>query len=165
MFIKLLLPHRFKRIGWGITFFAAIAAIYLFSGNYQSSWLDLGSYTFVSRADMGTGHLTHSLTINSVNVYGQVVAALLIAGLLLVAFSNEKMEDEYIATIRSAAMIWGVWANYALLFLIFLLVYGPTFISLILYNIFTVLILFIARFHYLMNQARGEVITPLKKPF
>jgi len=162
MLTKLLLPHRFKRIGWCLTILTGITAAILFSGSYQGSWLDLGSYGFISRTDMGTRHVTN-LIYNSTNILGQVVAALLIVSLLLVAFSKEKMEDEYIASIRSSAMIWAIWAYYLQLFLIFLLVYGPTFVSLMLYNIFTVLILFIARFHYLMNKARGEVITPLKK--
>ncbi|MES2277314.1 MAG: hypothetical protein V4592_14900 [Bacteroidota bacterium] len=164
MLTKLLLPHRFKRIGWWLTILTTITAVMLFSGNYQGSWLDLGSYAFVSRAGMGAHHVGNMMKSNA-NIFGQVVAALLALSLLLVAFSKEKMEDEYIATIRSSAMIWAIWANYLLIFLIFLLVYGPTFVSLMLYNIFTVLILFIARFHYLMNKAREEEIRPLKKLF
>ena len=72
---------------------------------------------------------------------------LFIIGALLVGFSKEKQEDEYIAEVRLNALLWAVLVNYCLLLAAFVFVYGLSFLTVMIYNMFTVLILFIARFH------------------
>jgi hypothetical protein len=68
----------------------------------------------------------------------------------MVGFSKEKIEDEYIASIRMNALVWAVFVNYSLLIVAFIFIYDLSFLNVMAYNMFTVLLLFIIRFHYLL---------------
>ena len=78
-----------------------------------------------------------------------------IIGLFTIGFSKLKVEDERIMQIRLESLQWGIYANYLFLALCILLVYGGHFFSIMIYNIFTPLLIFVARFYWLLN------ITPL----
>jgi hypothetical protein len=69
---------------------------------------------------------------------------------MMVGFSKEKNEDEYIANLRLSSLMWAVWVNYALLLLSFIFVYGMGFLHVMIYNMFTVLIIFIGRFNLIL---------------
>jgi hypothetical protein len=79
-----------------------------------------------------------------------LMGAFFIVGGILVGFSKEKNEDEYIANLRLSSLLWAVLVNYLLLLFAFLFVYGWVFLDIMIYNMFTVLIIFIARFNYLL---------------
>jgi fatty acid desaturase len=75
---------------------------------------------------------------------------------VLVGFSKEKEEDEFIRELRLSSLLWAVLISYALLLLAFLTIYGFAFFSVMVYNMFTVLVIFIIRFHYLLyKNAKG----------
>jgi uncharacterized membrane protein len=86
------------------------------------------------------------------NITSTLVGALFIVGAMFVGFAKEKSEDEFIAKLRLSSLLWAVWVNYILLFLSFVFVYGMSFLSVMLYNMFTVLIIFIIRFNYILYK-------------
>ena len=49
------------------------------------------------------------------------------SGALLVSFSKEKNEDEFITEIRLSSLLWAVCVSYTLLLVAFLFVYGSPF--------------------------------------
>jgi hypothetical protein len=49
-------------------------------------------------------------------------------------------------------LLWAVFVNYILLLLSFIFIYGTRFFNVMLYNMFTVLIIFIARFNYVLYK-------------
>ena len=65
---------------------------------------------------------------------------------------SEKNEDEYIAGLRLSSLLWAVCVSYLLLLIAFVLVYGTPFLNVMVYNMFTVLIIFIIRFNYLLHK-------------
>jgi len=69
-----------------------------------------------------------------------------------VSFSKEKNEDEFIAEIRLSSLLWAVCVSYTLLLVAFLFVYGSPFFEVMIYNMFTVLIIFIVRFNYILYK-------------
>ena len=73
---------------------------------------------------------------------------LLIISSILLAFSKEKEEDEYIAKIRLESLVWATYINYGLLLLAFVLIYNFSFFSVMMYNMFTLLIIFLVRFNF-----------------
>jgi hypothetical protein len=77
---------------------------------------------------------------------------LFIAGGLMIGFSKEKREDEFIVKLRLSSLLWAVWVNYALLFLAFVFIYGTAFLTILYYNTITVLIIFIIRFNYMLYR-------------
>jgi hypothetical protein len=71
---------------------------------------------------------------------------------MLIAFSKEKIEDEAIQFFRLASLQWAVIVNYVVLIICILGLYGGIFFSVMTYNMFTILIIFIIRFRYVLFQ-------------
>jgi hypothetical protein len=75
---------------------------------------------------------------------------LLITGGLLMAFSREKIEDEFVNHLRLKAFQYAVTINYFALFLCYLLVWDTSFITVMLINLYSTLFLFIVIFQILL---------------
>lgn len=71
-------------------------------------------------------------------------------GLLFVAFSRLKNEDEYTQYLRLTSLQWAVIINYTLLIAFTWLLYGTAFLAVPMYNMLTVLLIFIIRFYSLV---------------
>lgn len=77
-----------------------------------------------------------------------LVGSILILSLLIFAFSREKNEDEYIQKIRLDSLVWATYINYGLLFIAFFIFWSFSFLSVMIYNMFTHLLIFVIRFNY-----------------
>lgn len=153
---SLLLPHRFKKIGWMILVPATIIGIILVVGDFDTKWFSARVFAFFSD-DIKSGEFVTGksiFTFIKTDITNTFVGVLFLVGALLTAFSKEKHEDEYIDKLRLSSLLWAVWVNYLLLLLAFIFVYGFSFLNVMIYNMFTILIIFIARFNYILYQNR-----------
>ena len=66
---------------------------------------------------------------------------------ILVAFSKEKFEDEYLEKIRLHSLVWATYINYVTLLILFWVFYSMDFLSVMLFNLFTLLWIFIILFN------------------
>jgi len=82
------------------------------------------------------------------------VGIVLIISGLMVAFSKEKDEDEFISSIRLSSLVWATYWNYAILLVALILVYDLTFYWVMLFNMFTILVLFIVKFNWSIWRSR-----------
>lgn len=146
---KLLLPSKFKMIGWCILIPATIAGIILAITGYEADWLSTRVFAFFSDEPFRDSLF---FTIIKVNITNTLIGSIFIVGAMLVCFSKEKKEDEFIANLRLSSLLWSVWVNYALLLIAFLFVYGLAFFNVMVYNMFTILIIFIIRFNYILYK-------------
>lgn len=147
MLKNLLFPNRFKRIGWMLFVPSLFLGLFLTLTGYEPQFLNGHALSLLpSMAN------EHFFGIVEVNFAQTIVGASFIVGALLVGFSREKNEDEFIARIRLSSLLWAVLVHYILLLLAFLLVYDTAFLSIMVYNMFTVLIIFIARFHFILYR-------------
>ena len=154
---KLLLPNKYKVPGWILLIPSTIYGIIFTAKGFQD-FLAFKTNVFVIINDE-LFKATQYFTFANVNVTPTIAAMLFIAGALLVSFSKEKREDEFIANLRLSSLLWAVLVNYIVLFFAFAFVYGNSFFNVMVYNIFTVLIIFIARFNYLLyknNKAASD---------
>ncbi len=148
---KLLLPHRFKTIGWVILIPMTILGIFATASGYELDWLNMKVFAlFNDDLFFGSEDTSGSFRFIKTNVTLTLIGALFIVGGMMVGFSREKQEDEFIANLRLSSLLWSVWVSYVLLFLAFIFVYGMSFFSVMVYNMFTVLIIFIIRFNYIL---------------
>jgi hypothetical protein len=142
---KWLFPHRFRLIGW----FLFIPSILLGLANryteFRFEQLDVSGWLVL-------GEIGNNLT-------DEVAGLGVIVGLLLIAFSKEKVEDEMISRIRLEALQWSVYANYLLLAIAMLTVYSTAFLEVMIYNMFTVLLVFIGRFRWLLHRHTNAMLT------
>ncbi len=142
---QLLLPHRFKLPGWILLIVSIVAGIVLQLSDFNFFQLPARMFVFVSGDLMQDNQY---LTIARVNLMNTIVGSLLVIGALMVAFSRELEEDEYIAALRLSAFQWAVLVNYLILLVSFIFIYGLPFLTVMTYNMFTVILLFIGRFHF-----------------
>ncbi len=98
----------------------------------------------------GFSHHPVFLGLISVNLMNTVIGVPCLLGALLVAFSKEKNEDEFIANTRFESLLWATYVNYAVLIFCFLFFYSFEFLSVMILNMFTILFFFIARFHFIL---------------
>jgi hypothetical protein len=142
-----LLPHSFKKYGWLLFGMGGVTGILLMTGQIELNFLNMNTFALIH------GELFQKLeyfTWIENNMALTFTALVFILGALIIAFSKEKVEDEFIQNMRLRSFQWSVVANYSILFVAFLTVYGIAFFTLISIQLFLVIILFILRFHYLM---------------
>jgi len=147
---SLLLPNRYKRIGLIILLPSLVLGILVRFFDFQFSFLTL---PFAKSAINGKNiHLE-----DNINLTDEVALTGIIAALLFIAFAREKTEDEYIAHTRLESLKWAVLINYMLLLAATWLVHGFAYIDVMMYNMLTVLIIFITRFNYTLNNSKKSI--------
>lgn len=151
---KLLLSNKLKAIGWIILIPATVAGIVLTIIGFETNWINAKVFAFLTDEFFGG---TRFFTFIKTDITNTITGVLFITGAVLVGFSREKKEDEYIANLRLSSLLWAVWVSYALLLLAFLFVYGTAFLTVMIYNMFTVLIIFIVRFNYILYKNSKSV--------
>jgi hypothetical protein len=138
----LLLPKRFKAIGIAIL---------------------VPSFVWWILWTLDTYHLD-VLQRNRSSYTEELIFTGLAIGLLMITFAREKMEDEYIMTLRLQSLQWAVLANAAILLLANWIFYGDHFLSVMIYNMLTVLIIFILQFHYVLYRKKSPSKDVLSLP-
>jgi len=135
-----LLPHSSKKIGY------VLLVPFLALGIAHMGW----DFTIAQLEyhPVKTGGLSFTNT----NYTDELATIGLIVALILIGFSKEKTEDEAIQFFRLEALQWAVYANYAVLILAVLFCYGGLFFTIMTINLFTVLIIFVLRFRYVLYQ-------------
>ena len=147
---SLLLPNRYKRIGLIILLPSLVLGILVRFFDFQFSFLTL---PFAKSAINGKNiHLE-----DNINLTDEVALTGIIVALLFIAFAREKTEDEYIAHTRLESLKWAVLINYMLLLAATWLVHGFAYIDVMMYNMLTVLIIFITRFNYTLNNSKKSI--------
>ncbi len=142
-----LFPHRFKKAGWIVFIPAAIlGSLYLFF-DYTPGFLHFQAL-FIDNESM------FSATNN--NLIDEISGVFTIVGLLLIAFSKEKNEDEFISKIRLESLLWATYVNYVVLIIGMIFVYGITFFFMLIFNMFTILIIFIIRFNFILRKLNSQ---------
>ena len=114
-----LFPHSFQRVGW-IIFAIGVA---------------LGAYSIFKGFD--GSYVMNNVTIISIIVGG-----------LFVTCSREKIEDEMTQQLRLSSLLTALYINYAALIVCALLVYDMDFLNVMIYNMFTILLIFMVVFRW-----------------
>lgn len=147
---KLLLPNGFKKIGWCLLIPAAILGIILSFYGFDTHWLHAKTFAILNNEILGGDQF---FTFIDADITNTVVGTIFIIGGMFVGFSKEKKEDEYISNLRLSSLLWAVYVSYVLLLLAFLFIYGTSFFTVMVYNMFTVLIIFVVRFNYILYRS------------
>ncbi|MDE6865183.1 MAG: hypothetical protein K2I97_03020, partial [Alistipes sp.] len=72
----------------------------------------------------------------------------ILCGSLFITCSREKVEDEMIARIRLDALLFALYANTAVIVVAALATYGLAFVDVMIYNLFTLPLLFLVILRY-----------------
>jgi len=145
---QLLLSHSYKKLGWWIFILSLILGLYFmivselpFNPTIRTFGLFGNELLSKSQPPLRFGEIEL--------IPNLIILSLLIGGLLIM-FSKQKKEDEFINHIRLVSMQFSVFINYSLLFFCSVFIHGIPFLHVMIYNLFTVMLIYILRFHFLI---------------
>jgi FlaA1/EpsC-like NDP-sugar epimerase len=138
---SLLISGKYKVIGWIIFILSASLGIATLYWYYRIPGLVLP--------------LKESVFFDS-NLTNELALAGVIIGLMIIVFAREKIEDEYISLMRLKCLQWSVLISFVILFILNFVFYGGSFYIVLIYNMFTIPLIFIAKFNYSLYRLRRE---------
>ena len=148
----LLFSNKYKKLGWVILLTSiALWIVLVIFVDSEPKFLNGKMVSIFPTSDLQSKGEKFFSIIN-INYTSTIIGVLVIIGGMLVGFSKEKEEDEYISKLRLSSLLWAVFVNYSLLLVAFIFIYEMAFFTVMTYNMFTVLIIFIARFNYLFYK-------------
>lgn len=151
MAIKYLFHNKYKKIGWMILIPSAILGLITLILNFEPPFLDLKVPAIFIDDFFGEKSFVGFVENNILN---EIFGVLIIISSLLVAFSKEKTEDEYITKIRLESLVWSIYVNYGILLFAFLFIYDFSFLWVMIFNMFTVLLFFILSFNWQLSKLK-----------
>jgi len=145
-----LLPHPCKVAGWVV--FAPLAALWLL---YVADGLDGDLMNFAPFGD-GLGNLGRfgSAVAGIVDWQPTAFMLLVAASMMAVAFSRERDEDEYVASVRARSLMVAFWVDFAVFVVAAVAVKDLDFLYIMATQMFLVLFLHIAIFNVAMAAIR-----------
>lgn len=149
-----LFPNQFKSIGWFLFIPGIILGMVFLILQSEYSFLNVKVFSIAEQPFFGD---TIFFTFPENNILDEISGILLIIGALLIAFSKEKSEDEFISRIRLESLVWATYLNYAILMLTIVFVYDLIFFWVLVFNMFTLLIFFIIRFNWALYTSKKQI--------
>ncbi len=146
-----LFPNRFKQLGWIILIPSASIGLVTLIVEYSPDFLNFKVPAIFIDELFGNKQLFGMVSNDMLN---EILGVLIIISSLMVAFSKEKLEDEYISTIRLESLVWAVYVNYGILLFSFLFIFDFSFLWVMIFNMFTVLLFFIVRFNWQISKLK-----------
>lgn len=135
------LPNTYKKIGWVLLLPSFVVGFVI---------IILG-YPFINEPSINVyGFFGNEFRRGQIMVLPNLTSILFLIGGILVMFSKEKKEDEYINQIRLSSFQFSVFVNYTLLLISMFFIHGIPFFHVMVYNLFTIIIIYILRFQYLI---------------
>lgn len=150
---RFLFPHKYRLVGWVLAIPSCVLMLLVLHAEFELKFLYFGKGHSIFTSD-GADFL---FNIHRHNFTDEVGSLLLIAGLLMIAFSREKEEDERTIKLRLESLLWAVYVNSAWMMFSIIFFYDTLFANIMTYNICTPLILFIARFNFVMYKERKNL--------
>ncbi|RAI91557.1 hypothetical protein [Algoriphagus yeomjeoni] len=145
MLSKILLPHRFQKFGWILLLpFAVLLFAATYSG-FEFSWLNISSAE-------SQGGISDFFDPDKENFSVEFAMIGVFLSLFLIAFSKEKEEDEYIQKLRLDSLLVACYTHTFILIIATLMLYGFGFLEFMGYNLFTIQLIFIGRFKWVLYK-------------
>ena len=149
-----LLPYSYKSLGWFLFLIGLIAGCLLFFNDYEYPNLTIKVFSLYYEGIFDSLDGLFKIVHN--NIADEIAAAMIIVGGLLVGFTKEKVEDEFIYKLRKDSLVWGIIFNYIVLIFSIIFIYDMAFFHVLVLNMFTPLMFFIFRFNFLKLKSRSD---------
>ena len=142
-----LLPHKYKLIGWVLFIIGIISGLIIFIGQYEYDILKVNVLSLYGKDALFGERGFFKIIENS--ILDEIIALCIIIGGLLVGFSRERIEDEFVYKLRKDSLVWAIIFNYIVLIFAIIFIYNFTFFDVLVFNMFTPLLFFVFRFNFL----------------
>ena len=151
MNVNYLFPNKYKPIGWFVLIPSAILGFIIILLDLEPDFLTFNLPAIFIDEFFGEKYF-FGMTQN--NLLNEIIGVIIIISSLIVAFSKEKSEDEYISKIRLESLVWAVYVNYGVLLISFFFIYDIAFLWVMIFNMFTILLFFIIRFYWQISKLK-----------
>ncbi|MCD2260181.1 hypothetical protein [Psychroserpens luteolus] len=143
-----LISNKWKIPGWILLCTGLIVGVFLIASEFESDILKIKVLSIYNDDAMFSDNSGFFKVVEN-SILDEIIAIAIIIGGLLVGFSKEKVEDEFIYKLRKDSLVWAIIFNYIVLMFSIVFIYGFTFFDVLVYNMFTPLLFFIIRFNFL----------------
>ena len=148
---RFLFSQQYKSVGWFLLIVGILLGIILMLNDFEYPTIEMPVYPLIGEHDVFS---KPPLEWSKNNIIDEIAAILIIIGGIFVSFSKTKDEDEYISKIRMESLIWATYVNYIVLLVAILFVFDLTFFNVMICNMFTILLFFIARFQFMLYKSK-----------
>lgn len=146
---SLLLPNRYKLLGWIIFLLFTVLGLFCMIEEFKIPGFQFYEIPKGSFESITFGFEDYNLT-------NELAALGITVGLLMIVFAKEKLEDEYLTMLRLKSLQWAVLVSYIILMVLNFSFYGLGFLILLVYNLWTTLVVFIIKFYWSLYQLKKE---------
>ena len=152
---KFLFPNKFNRIGLILLCLSILITLF-FGINGENKLLTKVPvfYVYDSGPFYNTTIKSPIMGFKYDDIRFELSITLFVLGCLLVGFSKLKSEDEFTIKLRLESLLWAMYINYAIFLFAVIFIYGMFFIQIPLLSSLAFLVIFIARFHYVLYQSK-----------
>ncbi|MGV3463725.1 MAG: hypothetical protein ACO1OT_00335 [Heyndrickxia sp.] len=144
----LLIPTRYKVFGWIL--FLTSTAVYIYGTFVYPNFSENAPFQIPGF----TWNYADNFRWAETNMTAPLISSGILIGLLMICFSKEKQEDEYISFLRLRSWQWAVLISYGILFFANWLLFGSWFFGFMVYNLVTILVVFIIKFNYSLYRLK-----------
>ena len=137
-----LLPFKVKHLGWAILVPTLVFGVFVMYYEFEIPGFEV--VIPYSKSFLGGKPLPNNLT-------DELASVLVMISLILIAFSEERQEDEFVSMVRLESLQWSVYFNYGLLIITILFIYDMAFFQVLIYHMYSILLFFILRFNYVLR--------------
>ena len=149
-----LFPIVFRKIGWCLFIpFLVLGICYLFC---DENTFEIGGSNVLALFD-GFSDTNYFCITKNDSWTDELIVIFLTISMLFIGFSREKDEDECIASIRMNALVWAIMVNSALLIIGTLLIYGLPYLNFMSIYMFSLLILFVFKYRWMIYKFRKTI--------
>ncbi|TKS57051.1 hypothetical protein [Mesohalobacter halotolerans] len=148
-----LFPNSVKPWAWLILILGVIGGILATAFEFEPELFEMKVLSLYSTDDFFVQNNGFFKWMEQ-NIFDDICGVFIIIGGVLLGFSREKIEDEFIMQLRLSSLALAVYVNYGILLLAFLLIHGLDFFTVMIYNMFTLLLIFILIFQIKLKTAK-----------
>ena len=147
---RFLFPNQFKNLGWLLFIPSVLATLIISVLNISTDeYLNISVFSIYQDS---IGEIPGFFKFIKNSILDEILTISIIVGGILVGFSKLKEEDEMISKIRYESLVWATYLNYAIILFFTLFIFGLPYLNVLFYNMFTLLLFFIIRFHYMVYK-------------
>jgi len=146
-----LLPNSYKKIGWVLFIPAFISGILWLFFEFEPAFLDVKVLTLFNDDFLVSKGFA---AIIENNIANEIIGVLIIVSACFIVFAKEKNEDEFISKIRLESLVRATYLNYGILIFALIFIYNMAFFTVMIINMFTVLLFFIIHFNWALYNLR-----------
>jgi len=150
-----LFPYSYRYFGWPLLIAGLILGFFLVFFDLSISWLDIKVLSIAGGGDLIQVQEESSFfKFEDDNFTNELAALLVLVGSVLVAFSKEKVEDEFFQQLRFESIIWALKVQSIVLLLAILFLYNFAFLAFMMIALVSFYVFYIGRYHFQLMKVK-----------